>query len=74
MIKAIREAVRNANIVKHAGCHTFHHSLAIHLLEDGYDIRTIQELLSLKDVKTTMIYTHVLNRSGKGVRSPVDAL
>jgi site-specific recombinase XerD len=72
--KAVKEACRNAGLSKHAGCHTFRHFFAIHLLQDGYDIRTVQELLDHEDVSTPMLYTHVLNREGRGVFSPADRL
>lgn len=70
--RAMKVAVARAGVQKNVGCHTLRHSFATHLLESGYDIRTIQELLGHKDIRTTMIYTHVLNRGGRGVRSPLD--
>ncbi len=70
--RAVASAVKRAGLAKHATSHTLRHSFATHLLVSGYDIRTVQELLGHRDLKTTMIYTHVLNKSGLGVRSPLD--
>ena len=68
----MKQAIRQAGIAKRGSCHTLRHSFATHLLEEGSDIRTVQELLGHKDVTATMIYTHVLQRGGRGVRSPLD--
>ena len=72
--RAVKQAAKAAQIIKPVGCHTLRHSFATHLLQSGHDIRTVQELLGHSDVSTTMIYTHVLNRGGRGVRSPLDRL
>jgi integron integrase len=74
LARAVKRATRAAGIVKPVSCHTLRHSFATHLLERGYDIRTVQELLGHSDVSTTMIYTHVMNKGTRGVRSPLDRL
>jgi len=73
LIRGVKQAARAAGITKHVSCHTLRHSFATHLLAGGYDIRTVQELLGHSDVSTTMVYTHVLNKGGRGVKSPLDS-
>ena len=72
--RAVAEAGRRSGLTKRVSCHTLRHSFATHLIEAGYDIRTVQELLGHADLSTTMIYTHVLNRGGLGVKSPIDRI
>ena len=74
LVRGVKQAARAAGIVKHVSCHTLRHSFATHLLENGYDIRTVQELLGHASVETTMIYTHVMNKGARGVKSPLDRL